>query len=87
MEEDERTIKRLRGSKDKHKAAVNRQLFAPFRALGIVTNGVAPVIQTRSSKDLSKPVVTAISCTGNSWAMWDISGSMRLLFVGTQKTV
>ena len=64
------------------KKSTSKSLFAPFRALGIISNGVPFAVQSRSSKDISKSAITIVTCTGYSWAMWDVSGSMRLLFVG-----
>jgi len=86
--EPSRPSKRVRSSTEQPSKPKDRRLFAPFRALGIITNAVAPAIQTRSAGkaggDLTKPNITIITSLGKSWAMWDLSGSMRLLFVGPQ---
>lgn len=58
------------------------RLFAPFRALGFITNHVPFALQVRQAKGaLDGPNVTIVTSLGNSWAMWDAS-KMRLLFVG-----
>jgi U3 small nucleolar RNA-associated protein 21 len=58
------------------------RLFAPFRALGFITNHVPFALQVRQAKGaLEGPNVTIVTSLGNSWAMWD-AGKMRLLFVG-----
>lgn len=64
------------------KAAKDRRLFTPFRALGVISNHVPLALQTRSAKDVNKPVVQVVTSLGKSWAMWDAAGSLRLLFVG-----
>lgn len=61
----------------------SRSLFAPFRALGIVTNHVPFVLQTRTFKGATDgPRVHILTCLGRSWALWE-GGKMQLLFVGT----
>ncbi|KAH8116880.1 WD40 repeat-like protein [Phellopilus nigrolimitatus] len=58
------------------------RLFAPFRALGLVTNHVPFVLQTRSFKGATDgPRLHVLTCLGRSWAMWE-GGKMTLLFVG-----
>ena len=58
------------------------RLFAPFRALGFISNDVPFALQVRSAKGALKgPNVNILSCLGRSWAMWD-AGKMNLLFVG-----
>ena len=58
------------------------QLYAPFRALGLVTTHVPFVLQTKSYKGaVDGPKVHILTCLGNSWALWD-GGKMTLLFVG-----
>lgn len=58
------------------------RLFAPFRALGFISNHVPFALQVRSAKGALKgPNVNIVSCLGRSWAMWD-AGKMNLLFVG-----
>ena len=58
------------------------QLYAPFRALGLVTTHVPFVLQTTSYKGaVDGPKVYVLTCLGNSWALWD-GGKMTLLFVG-----
>jgi hypothetical protein len=57
-------------------------LFAPFRALGLITNHVPFVLQTRSHKGATDgPRIHILTCLGNSWALWE-GGKMNLLFVG-----
>ena len=66
-------------------AQTNRQeprLFAPFRALGLITNSVPFVLQTRSHKGATDgPRIHLVTCLGKAWAMWE-GGKMGLLFVG-----
>ncbi|KAF9819788.1 hypothetical protein IEO21_01879 [Rhodonia placenta] len=58
------------------------RLFAPFRALGLVTNHVPFALQTRSHKGATEgPRTHIVTCLGKSWAMWE-GGKMGLLFVG-----
>lgn len=58
------------------------RLFAPFRALGLITNHVPFVLQTRSFKGSTDgPKINLLTCLGRSWAMWE-GGRMTLLFVG-----
>ncbi|KAH7102300.1 Utp21-domain-containing protein [Auriculariales sp. MPI-PUGE-AT-0066] len=57
-------------------------LFAPFRALGFVTNSVPPAIQTRAQKGaVDAPRIHIATCLGRAWALWE-GGKMGLLFVG-----
>jgi U3 small nucleolar RNA-associated protein 21 len=61
----------------------NTSLFAPFRALGFVTNHVPFVLQVRTHKGASQgPRVHIITCLGRAWALWE-GGKMTLLFVGS----
>ena len=58
------------------------RLFAPFRALGLITNHVPFALQTRSFKGATEgPRIHIVTCLGRSWAMWE-GGKMTLLFVG-----
>ncbi|KAI5121673.1 hypothetical protein M0805_002749 [Coniferiporia weirii] len=58
------------------------RLFAPFRALGLVTNHIPFVLQTRSFKGATEgPRVHILTCLGRSWALWE-GGKITLLFVG-----
>jgi U3 small nucleolar RNA-associated protein 21 len=58
------------------------RLFAPFRALGLITNHVPFVVQTRSHKGSTEgPRIHLLTCLGRAWAMWE-GGKMGLLFVG-----
>ena len=58
------------------------RLFAPFRALGLITNHVPFVLQTRSHKGATDgPRLHLLTCLGKAWAMWE-GGKMGLLFVG-----
>ncbi|KAL6305314.1 Utp21-domain-containing protein [Sparassis latifolia] len=57
-------------------------LFAPFRALGFITNHVPFLLQTRSHKGSTEgPRIHLVTCLGKAWAMWE-GGKMGLLFVG-----
>lgn len=80
----ERPQKRVRAEgSTKQQSIPNRpQLYAPFRALGLVTTHVPFVLQTKSYKGaVDGPKVHILTCLGNSWALWD-GGRMTLLFVG-----
>ncbi|KAF9053016.1 Utp21 specific WD40 associated putative domain-containing protein [Panaeolus papilionaceus] len=58
------------------------RLFAPFRALGLITNHVPFVLQARSHKGATDgPKLHLLTCLGRSWALWE-GGKMGLLFVG-----
>ncbi|KAJ7097769.1 Utp21 specific WD40 associated putative domain-containing protein [Mycena belliarum] len=58
------------------------RLFVPFRALGLITNSVPFVLQTRSYKGATEgPRIHLLTCLGKSWALWE-GGKMGLLFVG-----
>jgi U3 small nucleolar RNA-associated protein 21 len=60
----------------------SRRLFAPFRALGLITNQVPFALQVRAVKGSSEgPRLHILTCTGNSWALWE-GEKMTLLFVG-----
>ncbi|KAJ8472717.1 hypothetical protein ONZ45_g16551 [Pleurotus djamor] len=60
------------------------RLFVPFRALGLVTNHVPCVLQTRSFKGATEgPRLHILTCLGSSWALWE-GGKMTLLFVGPE---
>jgi U3 small nucleolar RNA-associated protein 21 len=62
--------------------ARQHSLFAPFRALGLVTNHVPFALQTRTFKGASDGLKTHIlTCLGRSWALWEGS-QMTLLFAG-----
>ncbi|EPQ28641.1 uncharacterized protein PFL1_03944 [Pseudozyma flocculosa PF-1] len=70
-------------ARSKQKALISKQrLFAPFRALGLISNDVPFVLQTRfGGKDATRPDLNVITCLGDSWAMWEAE-RMTLLFVG-----
>ncbi|KAF9053907.1 Utp21-domain-containing protein [Hymenopellis radicata] len=75
--------KHVSTSEPKSKPAPQR-LFVPFRALGLVTNHVPFVLQTRSFKGASEgPRIHILTCLGKSWALWE-GGKMTLLFVGPE---
>ncbi|KAG5635440.1 hypothetical protein H0H81_011247 [Sphagnurus paluster] len=58
------------------------RLFAPFRALGLITNYVPFVLQTRTHKGATEgPRIHLLTCLGCAWALWE-GGKMGLLFVG-----
>jgi hypothetical protein len=60
----------------------SNRLFAPFRALGLITNHVPFVLQLRSFKGATDgPKIHILTCLGRSWALWE-GGKMGLLFVG-----
>ncbi|KAG0705974.1 Utp21 specific WD40 associated putative domain-containing protein [Suillus ampliporus] len=60
------------------------QLFAPFRAVGLITNHIPFYMQTRSYKDATEgPRIHILTCLGKSWALWE-GGKMGLLFVGPE---
>lgn len=62
------------------------RLFVPFRALGLVTNHIPLVLQTRSHKGATDgPRVHILTCLGKAWALWE-GGKMGLLFVGACAT-
>lgn len=64
------------------KLGANR-LYAPFRALGLVTNHVPLAVQTRAAKgSTAPPRIHIVTCLGKSWMMWE-GEKMTLLFVGT----
>ena len=64
------------------KAARGPRLFVPFRALGLITNHIPFVLQTRSHKGATDgPKIHLLTCLGKSWALWE-GGKMTLLFVG-----
>ncbi|WFD30083.1 rRNA-processing protein utp21 [Malassezia sp. CBS 17886] len=61
---------------------VRNALYAPFRALGYVTNDVPFVLQVRfGGKDAQTPDVNVVTSVGDTWAMWSAE-RMTLLFVG-----
>src|SRR4051812_32410299 len=58
------------------------RLFVPFRALGLITNHIPFILQTRSYKGATDgPRIHILTCLGRSWALWE-GGKMTLLFVG-----
>lgn len=58
------------------------RIFAPFRALGFISNHVPFALQSRrGGRDATRPSVNVITCLGDSWAMWD-ADRITLLFVG-----
>ena len=60
----------------------SRRLFAPFRALGLLTNHVPFALQLRAVKGSAEgPRLHILTCLGNSWALWE-GEKMTLLFVG-----
>ncbi|KAH9857144.1 Utp21-domain-containing protein [Lenzites betulinus] len=74
--------KRLRTDAATQGPAQEPRLFAPFRALGLITNNVPLVLQTRSHKGATEgPRIHLVTCLGKAWAMWE-GGKMGLLFVG-----
>jgi U3 small nucleolar RNA-associated protein 21 len=62
------------------------RIFVPFRALGLISNHVPFVLQTRSFKGaVDGPQLHILTCLGRSWALWE-GGKMTLLFVGMSVT-
>ena len=77
-----RTSKKLEPSKTVQQSSSDTRLFAPFRALGLVTNHLPFYLQTRSHKGATDgPRIHLLTCLGKSWALWE-GGKMSLLFVG-----
>ena len=73
---------RKRQRQEVNKRRHEARLFVPFRALGLVTNHIPFVLQTRSFKGASDgPRIHILTCLGKSWAIWE-GGKMNLLFVG-----
>ena len=63
------------------KSKPRQKLFAPFRALGLITNHVPFALQLRSYKGATDgPRIHILTCLGRSWALWE-GGRMSLLFV------
>jgi len=85
IEESSPPKKRLRQdtSADSHqKPTKESRLFIPFRALGLITNHVPFILQTRSYKGAADgPRIHLLTCLGRAWALWE-GGKMGLLFVG-----
>ena len=74
--------KRARVDAPKPQTKQEPRLFAPFRALGLITNNIPFVLQTRSHKGATDgPRIHLVTCLGKAWAMWE-GGKMGLLFVG-----
>ncbi|KAJ7046979.1 Utp21 specific WD40 associated putative domain-containing protein [Mycena alexandri] len=76
--------KRLRTQNPQSKRIAGQEprLFVPFRALGLITDNVPFVLQTRSYKGATDgPRIHLLTCLGKSWALWE-GGKMGLLFVG-----
>ncbi|EKM55193.1 uncharacterized protein PHACADRAFT_120318 [Phanerochaete carnosa HHB-10118-sp] len=74
--------KRVRVEHDTKPGGQEPRLFAPFRALGLITNHVPFVLQTRSYKGQTEgPSIHLVTCLGKAWAMWE-GGKMTLQFVG-----
>ncbi|KAK7054659.1 rRNA-processing protein utp21 [Paramarasmius palmivorus] len=60
------------------------RIFVPFRALGLITNHIPFVLQTRSHKGATDgPRIHILTCLGRSWALWN-GAKMDLLFVGPE---
>jgi hypothetical protein len=77
-----RTTTGIGGDVQSNEVARQPGLYAPFRALGLVTNSIPFALQTRSFKGASDaPRVHILTCLGRSWALWD-GAKMTLLFAG-----
>ncbi|KAG6831361.1 hypothetical protein H0H87_005372 [Tephrocybe sp. NHM501043] len=75
--------KRLRQNAENtsRKQAKEPLLFVPFRALGLITNYVPFVLQSRTHKGATEgPRIHLLTCLGRAWALWE-GGKMGLLFV------
>lgn len=82
-----RTSKKPAPSKTAQKSSGDTRLFAPFRALGLVTNHLPFYLQARSYKGATEgPRIHLLTCLGKSWALWE-GGKMTLLFVGEYITL
>lgn len=58
------------------------RLFAPFRALGYVSDHVPFSMFVHTPKGaLAKPTIHIVTSVGRSWLMWDAE-RMTLLFAG-----
>ena len=74
--------KRLRADTYADSQQKDSSLFVPFRVLGLITNHIPFVLQTRSHKGASEgPRIHLLTCLGRAWALWE-GGKMGLLFVG-----
>jgi U3 small nucleolar RNA-associated protein 21 len=61
-----------------------QSIFAPFRALGLITNHIPFAVQLRAYKGaVDGPRLHILTCIGRSWLLWE-GGKMRLLFVGQE---
>ncbi|KAF8586540.1 Utp21-domain-containing protein [Ramaria rubella] len=83
LDESSRPRKRPKHSDVSNSDHLNTgSLFAPFRALGFVTDHVPFILQVRTQKGASQgPRVHLLTCLGHAWALWE-GGKMTLLFVG-----
>ena len=85
MSDSERPRKRLKPPKhtmNEKDSPENKRLFAPFRALGYITNHVPFAMQVRSFKGATgAPRVHILTCIGKAWAEFE-GEKMKLLFVG-----
>ncbi|KAI6028634.1 Utp21 specific WD40 associated putative domain-containing protein [Pisolithus orientalis] len=78
-----RTSLKRKSTKSTQRTAEPR-LFAPFRALGLITNHIPFYVQTRAHKGATDgPRIHILTCLGKSWALWE-GGKMTLLFVGQE---
>lgn len=79
--------KRVKGGSTKAIESEKRRrprarLFAPFRALGLVTDHVPVAVQVQhGGKDAKSANINIVASIGRSWVMWD-GDRMTLLFVG-----
>ncbi|KAF8844502.1 Utp21-domain-containing protein [Paxillus ammoniavirescens] len=79
-----RTFPKHKSTKSTQKSSNEARLFAPFRALGLITNHIPLYLQTRSQKGATEgPRLHILTCLGRSWALWE-GGKMGLLFVGPE---
>ncbi|KAF7304957.1 WD-REPEATS-REGION domain-containing protein [Mycena kentingensis (nom. inval.)] len=81
-----RKRQRIQSSSATTKKPLQPRLFVPFRALGLITDNVPFVLQTRSHKGATGgPRLHILTCVGRSWALWE-GAKMTLLFVGPDTT-
>ena len=80
----QRTANQPTAGPSKSSSSSSARLFAPFRALGYVTNHIPFSMFMHSPKGaLAKPTVNIVTSVGKSWMMWD-AAKMTLVFVGKE---
>ena len=77
-----RASKRQRVDALPRPAASSTSLYAPFRALGLISNAIPFALQSFTGKGQLKPVYQYLTClNATSWALW-AEESIQLKFVG-----